>query len=140
MKDPTTEILLAFYTALNGNLSFGGNNYPVYTVAPKTTEYNYVLLDDVTLIDDMAKDFFDSEGTILIDIVTTNAPDGGSLIPVNDISNDLLLLVIKKPLSMTNFKFSVTPFLDTMNIIKQDTETALLIRKLIRLRFWVTQN
>lgn len=140
MKDPTTEILLAFYTALNGNLSYNAVDYPVYTVAPKSDEYNYVLLDDVELVDDMAKDYFDNEGSILIDIVTSDSADGGSLIPANDISNDLLLLVTKQALSMTNFKFAVTPFLDLTNFLKEQTETALIIRKLIRLKFWITQN
>ena len=140
MKDPSTEILKAFYDALNGNLSFGGDNYPVYTVAPKSGSYNYVLLDDVTLLDDSAKDYFDTEGTILMDIVTADSADGGTLIPVNDIANDILLLVVRKGLSMTNFTLAVRPFLDFTHIIKEQTETALIIRKLITLRFWTTQN
>lgn len=139
MKDPTTEILLAFYTALNGNLSYNGDDYPVYTVPPKGG-YNYVLLDDVELLDDMAKDYFDSEGSILIDIVTEDAQDAGTILAANDIANDLLLLVIKQNLSMSNFTFSVTPYLDLMNFLKEQTETAFIVRKLIRLKFWVTQN
>ena len=139
MKDPSAEILLAFYTALNGNLTYNAVNYPVYTVPPKGG-YNYVLLDDVELLDDSAKDYFDLEGSILIDIVTENAQDAGSTVAANDIANDLLLLVTKKPLSMTNFTLAVTPFLDLQNFLKEQTETALIVRKLIRLKFWVTQN
>jgi hypothetical protein len=139
MKDPTDEILTAFYSALNGNLTYSDVNWPVYTSADTDQNYNYVLLDDVFLTNDMTKDAFISEGTILIDIVGGAMGKRGTLKGVNSICNQILLLVIKKDLTLTNFAWEVLPYLDSVNIIKEEQETSIIIRKLLRLRFSIEQ-
>lgn len=139
MKDPTDEILTGFYLALNGNLTYDEVNWPVYTIADEAQNYNYVLLDDVFLVDDMTKDKWISEGTILIDIVGGAMGKRGTLKGVNSICNQIMLLTVKKDLTLTNFAWVIKPYLDSVNIIKEDQETSIIIRKLLRLRFSVQQ-
>jgi hypothetical protein len=141
MIDPSTDILQAVYTALNGNLSYDGVNYPVYTFAPKSESYNYVVLSEIDLFDaSMKQRDFDLEGTLLIDVVTVNAPDNASMLASNSINSQILTLLIKQDLPMTSFNFTVTPFLDTSNSVKEETETAVICRRLTRLRFWIQQK
>jgi len=140
MKDPSDAILTAFYTALNGNLAYGSTDFPVYTFAPKADVYNYVLLEDVSLVDDSTKDRYESEGTILIEVVHGGMSKRGTLKGVNDVGNDILLLTVKTAITVSGFTWAVTPYVDNINILKEPTETSIIARKLIRLRFIIRQT
>ena len=140
MKDPTTEILTALITALNGNLKYNSADYPVYTIVPKSVDYDYVLIDDIDFTDDSMKDRFDSSGTFLVDVVTADAQDNASMLAANSITNQIMNILVKQDLKMTNFTFSVTPFMDTTIPLRNQTNTAYILRKLTRFRFWVVED
>lgn len=140
MKDPSDEILTAFYTALNGNLSYGGNNFPVYTSAPRSTDYRYVHLAGLNLTDDSAKDMFISDCALIIEIVDDVYKIRGTFKGVNDISNDILQLIIKTRLSMTNFTMTVTPWLEDADYFMDNVDIGQLPRKALIVRFGVQQN
>ena len=140
MKDSTTELYAAVYSMLNGNLSYGGSDYPVYSSVPKSANYNYVVLADVTFNEDGAQDTYISDCTMLIDIVTGGFKNRGTKKPMNSISNQILQLLVGQNISMTNFTISVHPHLINANEIEEITEVSIIYRKLLRLRFTVQQT
>lgn len=46
MSDPTWAVQKAIFGAVNGNVSWGGNNVPVYDAVPQNSAYPYISLDD----------------------------------------------------------------------------------------------
>ena len=140
MKDSTTELYEAVYTMLNGNLIYNTVNYPVYTSVPKSADYNYVVLKDVTFLDDGTQDTYISDCTMLIDIVTGGFKNRGTKVPMNSISSQILQLLAGQDISMSNFTISVHPHLANANEIEEMTEVSIIYRKLLRLRFTVQQT
>ena len=141
MKDPSDEILTAFYTALNGNLSYGGSNFPVYTVAPKSEYYRYVFLTELDVTDDSTKDKFTTDCTLIFEIVDKVYKKRSTYKAVNSIANSILLLVIRQSLTMTNFDMTVKPWLfRPMEIFLDPVDLGVLPRKTIPINFKVQQK
>ena len=138
MKDPSDQIIGAFYTALNGNLSYGSTNWPVYTSSPSGTDY--VLIGDLDLVDASAKIERLHEGTIIVEVVNGGNNKTFSRKKVNDISDDILSRIAYVYLTMTGFSFVVAPYVEAMNTFEETTDTEIVVRKLITFRFIVQQT
>ena len=78
MKDPTSEIEAGLITLLNGNLSYGSNNYPVTTNIPKNKKYRYVLIDNVELEDMSDGDSSHTIAEITIEVVSSGYLHGST--------------------------------------------------------------
>lgn len=97
MKDPSNVILQALYTALNGNVSYGGNAIPVYSRIIEwgdRTVDQMIQLAEVRLGEDGAKDTYISRGTVDIYVDTFfTGKNEGSWVPVNAISSSISQLI-----------------------------------------------
>jgi hypothetical protein len=138
MKDPSDQIISAFYAALNGQLSYGSVNWPVYTSSPSGTDY--VLIGDLDLVDASAKIERLHEGTITVEIVNGGNNKTFSRKKVNDIADDILGKIAYVYLSMTGFAMVVAPYVESMNTYEETNDTEIVVRKLITFRFIVQQT
>ncbi len=90
MKDVKTSLQGAYYTLLNGNITYSGSNVPVYDVmnVPQEPDYPHVLITDYTQIDDSDKTSFGEELTIdleVIDRATQRASRAGLFSVINQV-------------------------------------------------------
>lgn len=138
MKDPSDQIIGAFYTALNGQVSYGGTTWPVYTSAPSGS--NYVLIGDLDLTDASAKIERLHEGSIVIEVVNGGNVKIVTRKKVNDISNDVIEKVAYQSLSMTGFSFVVLPYLAATQTMEEMNDTELVVHKLMTFSFIVQQT
>lgn len=73
MNDINAPVRKAFYTLLNGNLTYGGLNVPVQDEKLKDANSvynNYVILSEQTSTPDESKQGYERNATINLDIVT----------------------------------------------------------------------
>lgn len=134
--DPSDEILSVMYGRLT--LSYSGKSYPVYTVVPKNTEYDYVLMASPELIEDSAKGNHEYECTQLFDIVVFGG-ERGSLKAVNSISSQIFDAIKDNFIVTPNFKQTVEPVIDSTNNFGESVEGGTIQRKLIRFRYNIQQ-
>ena len=102
--DPNDEILTLFTQRLSA-LTYEGKAYPVYTVVPKGTEFDYVLMAPVEYIDDSAKDTNSYECTQLFDVVTVN--QRGSWKGCNSLCGQIMAQIMKKDITTQHWKSTV---------------------------------
>lgn len=71
MEDIKTKLQTAYYSLLNGNITYSGTNVPVYDVmgVPQTPVYPHILLTDYTQIDESDKSSFGEEITVDIEVI-----------------------------------------------------------------------
>jgi hypothetical protein len=134
--DPSDEIMTELHQRLS--LSYNGKSYPVYTVVPKNTAYNYVLMAPLDLIDDSTKDSNMYECTQLFDIVCFGG-ERGSWKAANSLAGQIMDEIMKVPIVTQNFKSTVSPIIDSTNNFVEDVEGGITTRKLIRFRYNIQQ-
>ena len=71
MKDVKSSLQTAYYSLLNGNISYSGNDVPVYDVenVPQDPVYPHILITDYTQIDDSDKSSFGEEITVDLEVI-----------------------------------------------------------------------
>jgi len=145
MKDPSQEVITAFYNALNGNLTYstGGNDidFRVYTSLPESEVRNYVLVSNAFFTNPTTKDKSILEGTISIEVCSGTFSRQGRWDGANSISNQVLQLLVKQTLTFDSFTITVKPFVES--IISQDErqpDGSMRFIKLITLRFGTQEN
>ena len=138
MKDPANEIRATIFTLLNNKLVYGTKTYPVYSVVPNDTLYDYVQIKEIMSTNDGTKDSYISEISILFDIVTAFTNRGTWKI-ADSLANQLQVLLVRAKLSFTNFTLEVMPFLDNNFQFTEKTDTNLILRKELRYTFSVKQ-
>jgi hypothetical protein len=90
MKDVKTDLQGAYYSLLNGNITYSGANVPVYDVmgVPQDPDYPHILITDYTQIDDSDKTSFGEEITVdleIIDRATQTASRAGLFSVINQV-------------------------------------------------------
>jgi hypothetical protein len=94
MKDPIKYIRQAMITALNGNISYGGANVPVYGRVPSSASEPYIKIYSVQTNEaDQNADEFITETLTRIEVVTAFDSDSGGELEVNTIVNDILVII-----------------------------------------------
>jgi|TARA_E500000178_G_C16565527_1_gene549312 hypothetical protein len=103
MKEPIRFIRQKIFTLLNGNVSYGGSNVPVYNRVPSTQSEPYIIVysADTTQTNQNQSDFI-VECITRIEVVTSFFSDDGGELQVNDIVESILELI----------KTSTTDFFD----------------------------
>jgi|TARA_R100001460_G_scaffold16463_3_gene35972 hypothetical protein len=103
MKEPIRFIRQKIFTLLNGNVSYGGSNVPVYNRVPSTQSEPYIIVysADTTQTNQNQSDFI-VECITRIEVVTAFLSDDGGELQVNDIVESILELI----------KTSTTDFFD----------------------------
>lgn len=90
MKDVKQSLQSAYYSLLNGNVSYSGSTVPVYDImgVPQEPDYPHVLITDYTQIDDSDKTSFGEEITVdleIIDRATQTASRAGLFSVINQV-------------------------------------------------------
>ena len=70
MKDVNDKLYSAIFTLLSGNVSYDGNQIPVYSVVPQDVQNDYIYIADNNINEDETKDRFIQNGYINIQVVT----------------------------------------------------------------------
>lgn len=103
MKEPIRFIRQKIFTLLNGNVSYGGSNVPVYNRVPSTQSEPYIIVysADTSQTNQNQSDFI-VECITRIEVVTAFLSDDGGELQANDIVESILELI----------KTSTTDFFD----------------------------
>jgi len=138
MKDPSDELISALYTALNGNVTYGGAAVPVYVVPVEwddLTVERYIRIAEVRWGDASPKDSNICDGTIDIYVDTFfTGKNAGSKKPMNSIANDASVL-IHQTFSLTSFT-QVLGRVESMEDFDYELDPqGLVFRKLITYQF-----
>ena len=103
MKEPIRYIRQKIFTLLNGNVSYGGSNVPVYNRVPSTQNEPYIIIYSVdTAQTNQNQTDFIVECITRIEVITAFFSDDGGELQVNDIVESILELI----------KTSTTDFFD----------------------------
>ena len=115
MKDPSDDIRDWLYTTLNGHVTYGGSNVPVYTFPPENVSYPYIVLDEQSGEgEDGTKGSWMWDVSTQLTIYTKQYIHDASYVPVNSISSTIMNLVRtfttgdsyatdESPVTLTNF-------------------------------------
>jgi hypothetical protein len=94
MKDCSNNIRVQYLSKLNGNISYGGKNVPVYgTDAFQTVPQNYIIIGDITEAGDNNNQLFMTEADVVIDIFSEQYMTRNNSI-IDDIADQILTLLI----------------------------------------------
>jgi len=94
MKDCSNNIRVQYLSKLNGNISYGGKNVPVYgTDSFQTVPQNYVIIGDITETADNNNQLFISGADVVIDIFSEQYMTRNNSI-IDDIADQILTLLI----------------------------------------------
>ena len=94
MKEPIRFIRQKIFTLLNGNVSYGGANIPVYNRVPSSQSEPYIIVysADSAQTNQNQSDFI-VECITRIEVVTAFFSDDGGELQVNDIVESILELI-----------------------------------------------
>lgn len=126
MKDPKADLQQAYYTLLNGNITYSEENVPVYDVnnVPQTPDYPHILLTDFTQIDSSDKTVFAEDITVDLEVIdrgTQRASRAGIFSVVNQIKG--IIRVRPEAFSLTDWNIYNTT-LDTEITIPKEFDGA----------------
>lgn len=145
--EPNNELLTALIQRFNTSQIDGrdvrsivvdGKIYPIYSVVPKGTPFNYIAMNPVEYVDESSKDSHAYECTQLWDVVTFGG-ERGSWKPCNDIVSEIKKQIMKVNITTDNFKSTVEPIVDSTIRQIEEVEGGLILRALIRFRFNIQQ-
>lgn len=142
MKDPSDELISALYTALNANVTYGGNTIPVYVIPVEwgdQTVEQYIRIAEVRWGDLSPKDSNICDGTIDIYVDTYfTGKNEGSKKPMNSIANDASVL-IHQTFTLASFTQIQGRVLDMEDFDYELDPQGTVFRKLITYQF-ITQE
>jgi hypothetical protein len=94
MKDCSNNIRVQYLSKLNGNISYGGKNVPVYgNDTFQTVPQNYVIIGDITESADNNNQLFITMADVVIDIFSEQYMTRNNSI-IDDIADQILTLLI----------------------------------------------
>lgn len=94
MKDCSNNIRVRYLAILNGNITYGGKNVPVYgTDSFETVPKNYIIIGDITESADNNNQLFVSGADVVIDIFSEQYMIRNNSI-IDDIADQILTLLI----------------------------------------------
>lgn len=89
MKHPGLGVIQAVFEALNGNLSYDGNNVPVYSSMPQGVNGYYVYLSAIRNTEDYTKTTFGGRVRFDVKIVAPMFENSGSKIGLYNIASQV---------------------------------------------------
>lgn len=136
MKFPGKEVIKAYKTALDGNITYNATNVPVFTWTPATEQAPYIYISDFTDFTDFegtCKDTWGHNTTTLIEVVTRFEGDSGSQLPVNEITNSIIELIGDGITISQDFQ-DIIPNIDSYNVVTDPQSGQVTIKGLLRMR------
>ena len=143
MNLPSEELQKAYFTALNGQLSIGGSNVPVFDVVPPDTDYPYVHLAGMNVVESNFN--IDKRITDIItdvDVVTGFDGSFGGKKQAYGISDQVIGIIRKVPgsyLSLSGFTM-LTATLDSAFVREEQNDTHTLFINRLRFRHKIQEN
>jgi hypothetical protein len=121
MRDINLAIRQGFFSALDGNISYDGNDVNIYSeINPNTGENLYIVLTTQTEEDTSTKSSFDTFATILVDIVHKQNRGTATWDVVDNVAGQVLDLI--QP-TVGSFISSPDANLQFVNVKKQSSNT-----------------
>lgn len=90
MNLPNKALQIAYFQALNGNITYDGSVVPVFDVVPHNQDYPYIFLGSQSTIESVSKDDFGFEVLFNVDIVTGFESSFGGKSQAYDITDDVV--------------------------------------------------
>jgi len=138
MKDPTHEIMKAYYDALNGNVTYDGDDIYVGTKIP-SDEKNYIYIYVESLQDKGSGTQTIFEAIVTMDIVTRLDLNSGNEEMINDITDQVIGIVTDvDQLSFTNFQCLLSQ-LYGMDRNSENTDTDYITSRKLRIKNFIQQ-
>ena len=139
MKDPTQEILKAYYNALNGNVAYGGADIYVGTKIP-SDEKNYIHIYVESLQDKGTGTQTIVEAIVTMDIVTRLDLNSGNEVMINDITDQVLQIVSDADnFTLTHFNCLFSQLFG-MERNSENTDTDYITSRKLRIKNFIEQN
>lgn len=142
MNLPSRLLQVAYYSALNGNVSYGGSAVPVYDMVPPTANYPFIVLGSQNVIEsNFNSDKRITEVVFDVDVVTGFEAGGGKS-QAYDISDTVIGLIRKTPgqyLSLSGFVM-VTAVLESTVTLQEQSETHILYINKLRFRHLIQET
>ena len=145
MKEPIRFIRQKIFTLLNGNVSYGGSNVPVYNRVPSTQSEPYIIIysADTSQTNQNQSDFI-VECITRIEVVTAFLSDDGGELQVNDIVESILELIKTSTtdfFDLTSNNFSVfTSNINGISYSEENDDEKTYYRAIIDIANRVQQN
>lgn len=141
MKLPNKVLQIAYYGALNGNVTYGGETVPVFDVVPPTQSYPYIVLGSQAITHDGTKSSFGVEAIVDVDIVTGFEGSYGGKSQAYDIADDVVQLIVTRAqsyFSLSGFSCYVSE-LESSTILEEITQTHILFTNKLRFRHLIQE-
>ena len=141
MKLPNKLLQTAYFTTLNGNITHGGSNVPVFDVIPPSQEYPYIHLGSQEIAHVGSKSSFTVEAKITVDVVTGFEGSFGGKSQAYDIGDSVTQLIVTRAqsyFSMTGFNCFVSE-LDSSTILEELSETHILYVHKLKFRHLIQE-
>lgn len=141
MNLPSKELQRAYYTALNGNITYNGSVVPVYDLVPTGADYPFIHLGDQIVRENGTKDSFISDVIMQVDIVTGFEAGFGGKAQMYDIADLVSRVIVERVpsvLSLSGFNLFKSQ-LDVSSFLEDQTDTHILYINRIRFRHLIQQ-
>lgn len=135
-QSPDSKLRTAMYTAFSG-ITFNSGAVKTYSGIPENPLYPYILIANQSTGETQNKDPYFWETDVLIEIVTSFRGGSGSKSPADEIADDVMDAMYNLTLADT-FKIDEVR-LDFSDYLIGETDTAKIIRKLLRFNIRLTQ-
>lgn len=95
MNNIPYDVRKALYDALDGNVTYNGQEVPIHTVLPKASAltYPYIHIESIDLQDDSSQGSEEGIVDVVFDIISTFGPSSGGYHVVDNIEQQLWNLV-----------------------------------------------
>lgn len=132
MRLPDLQLRTAYYTLLNGNVTFDGSPVPVYDVVPPKAAYPFIRLSTQNNSENPVKGLNDFNSTMIVDIATHFAGGFGGKRQSDLISEQVynLVMTARHSLSMTNF-YNIDTNLSSSGSFDEGDGKFLIFRKIL---------
>jgi hypothetical protein len=144
MKDASTIIRSAYYTALNNVVTLNSASVPFFDQVPSNTAYPYMYVSDFTCVEETTKDFFGWNATITIVAAMKYAANFGGQSDIDNIAGQIENIVrgsttSSQPLSFApNFQNVITE-LDQSNFFKTEVADGIVFYRTLKFRHRIQQ-
>jgi hypothetical protein len=90
MRHPALGIVKGVYSALNGNVTLGGETIPVYSTMPQGVEGYYIYISSLRNQEDYTKQNFGGTVRFDVKVISPTLEDSGSKLGMYDIATQVM--------------------------------------------------
>jgi hypothetical protein len=141
LKDPAQVLGTKYYTLLNGQVTVDGETIRVFSVEPKNTGGNRILITENSTIEDSIKDSYMTDVTQEVEIITEFS-ERGTKEKEYKISNAIMQIIKSSfagGMSLTGFDVINTDLDNAIDIPSLD-DTKKVFRRVLRFRHTIDQT